>query len=356
MGILGAIISAMAIVIGAIISSNAQERANEQNIAAATNNQIEQEEFAKESAEEANRDTENMYNNLYSPAAVINQQRNAGLSISYLYGKGGGGSGGTSAAQAAQPTQQAPYINPILAMSSIGELAGVPNQLMNAKKTSKETKEIDANIENIKANTEKAKAEIPEINQRIEQSKKEIEEIESRINLNVVTQTQKKLENQILELDRKYQESTLKDRAEILKQQLNLMDYQEQELEERIRGEKIENDNKKKLINANLALMEAQREKLIAEKVLAYAQEVTEAAKQKLMDEQGKLTKTQRDEIEHKIKEIDQNTEKLRNETESKRIENSANKWSYGMHHTNGFIGVLLGTLKDFSTALFGGY
>lgn len=133
---------------------------------------------AEAQAEAADQRTRNLYNDLYSPAALRQQLEDAGLSVGLMYGKGGIGGSGQIGAQAQTPS---PIPMQSAKMESVLD-AQVAALLANAKKTEAEAEEHQAGAEEKRGNLgvqaetiNMLKKEQEHIDQQIKESQEQIE-------------------------------------------------------------------------------------------------------------------------------------------------------------------------------------
>lgn len=182
--------------VGGSIGSNVSTNRTNREIAEQTNRtnleiNASQLAHADQAAAEAYQRQRQLYTDFYSPAALVNQYKNAGLSVGMMYGSGGaGGHGGTSVQQANTPNaipQQMYQQQNILDAQTASLMA-------DAAKKAAETK-------NIETDTDKKVAEQGEIQQRIEGIKKEIELNNTKIE-NTIADTLKKYEEQATEVSK----------------------------------------------------------------------------------------------------------------------------------------------------------
>lgn len=270
-------------VINAIAGAQSQAAANQMNIALNRENREDQQQFAQEAAETANRVTSQQYMNLYSPQAKVNQLRHAGLSVGLAY-EGLGGAGGT-AAQAATPSATPPVVNPLLQMGSIMDAV---QGMMSAAQT-----------ENTQKDTEKKGQEIANM-------QKELEEIESKIKMNIATEINTRLQSKLAELDLQIKTETKGDQIKLIRKQVEAIEQSVDEAKERIAGLKIENKHKDEYITKELNVLGAQYAKLVQDTILVKAEKLLTDAKTKLTDEQTKLTEQQKIHYQKLIQEVEQ--------------------------------------------------
>lgn len=124
--------------------------------------------YAQQAAEDADTRTRNLFNDLYSPNARVQQLKDAGLSVGLMYGQSGIGGSGAAGAQANTPSMipaQSTQMSPLLS----AELAAM---LANTAKTQAET-------ENINAKTQTEKANLPLIEQTTELVKQQTKNAET---------------------------------------------------------------------------------------------------------------------------------------------------------------------------------
>lgn len=111
-------------------------------------------EYNEMSAENADRRTRALYSDFYSPAALMRQYQEAGLSPGLMFG-GTPGQGGMSGAQGAGSSGlQTPFMP-----FSLVEAAQAANLFAQTKKTKAETENIEAGTENVKTDTALKKLE-----------------------------------------------------------------------------------------------------------------------------------------------------------------------------------------------------
>lgn len=149
-------------IIGAGINAISQADTNYQNLKRTETDRQLNYIYGERAAEEADRRTRALYNDFYSPEALVRQYNEAGLSPSLMFGgtPGQGGMQGAHGTGAAGP-QTAPYMP-----YSIVEAAQAAALFAQAEKTKEETKTITgdndrgaAEIANILANTGNVQAQ-----------------------------------------------------------------------------------------------------------------------------------------------------------------------------------------------------
>lgn len=258
-------------ILSVAISAASQQATNEQNIALARENREDQQAFATNAAQVANRVTSQQYYNLYSPESKVNQLRQAGLSVGLAYGNMGGVGG--SAAQAATPSQAAPVVNPLLQIGSLMDA-------MEAMKTSAETKKTEKETDEIEVNIEKAKTEI--------------KEIETKINCNIATEINTKLQNELAKVDLEIKTETKGTTIKHIKKELELLENAVEESKQRIKAANIELKYKDEYLQKSLDLMDAQYGKYIMDTYLAYTQTLVNKAEAALKHSQKGLTEQQK--------------------------------------------------------------
>lgn len=257
--------------IGSIISTAV---ANHKNIKLAEETREDQQDFAAEQATISHERTQELYWKLYSPESKVKQLKSAGLSPGLMYGMGGtGGSSSTPGAQAAMPNTAAPYVNPIVDSQMMSTLLSSMNSVAEQKKTKAETESTWAGIDKIEADIEKTKTEIGLI--------------EEQTNTQVITQQQMKLENDLLEIDKKWKDANYEQSIELTKQQKDTLKASMDKTLKEIDLLKIDEKNKQALIDAELKIMaqnilesNARISKMLSEKALNEAK--TEVEKKEI--------------------------------------------------------------------------
>lgn len=317
----------------------AQAHANKENKENQQQLLNQQQQFATESAAEANRVSEEQYMTLYSPIARVRQIKEAGLSPGLIYGGTGvGGSGGTTA-QAATPSPTSATINPLLQ-------SGQMNNVMNALKTLTEAKNTAEDTKNKVQTRTMVKAEIDKIYMDIKETEANTKKIQEETKTEVITQNFQILQNKLAELDVKFQNETFEKRVQTIEEEYNLIKENIKKTGKEIDVMDIEYKWKPKLYENTIKLNSAQIELLgqqklvaIAQEALTYLQTASEEARQQLMREQS-------NETAEKAYQINVTTKQL--EEQLKEIQN----FGYSATNSDTWIGVLLGTLKKASTLL----
>lgn len=193
--IISLIISALAVagsVTSTVLANKTNKTINEET-------REDQQQFARENAVTANKETRELYSGLYSPAAKAKQLREAGLSVGLMYGQGGaGGTSSTSGVQAVSPSVAAPVINPAFGQTNLSELLQAlktPSEIeqnesqtnLNEKLEEKAESEIEVNekkVDEILANIRKtnAEADTEQVRKELVSYQTAIEEFKSKLN------------------------------------------------------------------------------------------------------------------------------------------------------------------------------
>lgn len=143
-----------------------------------------QHKLNEESADKADLRTRALYHDISSPAAEVEQLKQAGLSPALLYAKGGVGGSTPSGAQAAG--------------TSMGNYPDIMGSLLSISQ-----------MKNINADTQKKKAEINEINSRTKQIDQNIINMLSDKNLTDAKVAYQNLLNKLTEYDIKFKDATI---------------------------------------------------------------------------------------------------------------------------------------------------
>lgn len=282
------IFTLMASIASSAIGAQSQLGANTANV---NNSQYllnQQQNFSREEAEKANQRTIDNYNMLYSPQAKVQQLKEAGLNPALMYANGGVASGGIAGSQAQTPSSNLPQVNAINPTAGLGEIASIAKSLIEKKNSDKQNEKIDAEVKKTMA---------------------EFENICQKTNNEQILQQTYELNNQILEITKNYEMSTLEERKEMITASLEKLNAETDKLIEEVYGLEIDNKTKNEMNNAIIENKKAQTEQLLQDKVLKQAQTQVENAKKLLTDEQIKLTKEQREKISLEVKELEQRIE-----------------------------------------------
>ena len=275
-----AIISAILAAISGIGSIISNSIANKKNRELAIENREDQQNFAEKEAVKANTRTENLYNQLYSPAAKVSQLKNAGLSVGLMYGTGGtGGSSSTSGAQANTPSSSAPVMNPLIDKSIMGTLLQNMTNFADLKKEESTKNKIDA----------------------------EVKLIEEETNTQILTQNSIELDNKLKEIDLQYKDDSMQSSIDKLKAETTAIEANYKKTLKEIEALQIDVDNKQKLYDVQL--------KKTAQDIIESQSRVT------LQAAQTALTKTENDKEKEEILKIIEETKKISKEAEKLRIE-----------------------------------
>lgn len=287
MGTIG-IFTLIASVLMGIAGIASTAKANKQNIENQQKMLEREQAFATESAEKANEETRAQYYELHSPAAQVQQMKDAGLSPALFYSGGGGGVVGNAAAQAQSPQLNAPLVNPLVKGNEMNMLSDVMQQATENELTKAETKSTYQGIENMK--------------QQIKESEAVINKYEKEAHNTEVSTKNLDLQNKMAEFDVQIKEATVKDAIEMIKKQRELIEKNVEETIEIINGLRIENSKKEEMINAQIRKMNAEINKLGKESFLIEAQTLVAEAEEELKKAEKKLTDKQREEVEQKIR------------------------------------------------------
>lgn len=270
--------------VGSIISTSV---ANKKNRELSEENREDQQSFAAEQAQVANRGTESLYGELYSPSAKVAQMRNAGLSPGLLYSIGGaGGSSSTQGAQASAPSNQAPVMNPVIDKNIMGTLLNAMGNM--------------ADIENKESGTGVNEANKNKVNA-------EIKLVEEQTKTQVISRNSIELDNKLKEIDLQYKGETMQSNIDKLKAETTAIEGNYEKTLKEIEALQIDVDNKQKLYDVQL--------KKTAQDIIESKSRVT------LQAAQTALTKTQNDKEKEEILKIIEETKRISKETEKLGIE-----------------------------------
>lgn len=310
-------------IIGAMMNNAsilAQDSANNQNIALARETLNKQQKFSEESAEQAYQRQIDMYTRFFSPEAMTQQYKQAGLNPALIYAKGGVGGSSSAAPMAATPTATVPYINPIIGQGQMAEMMNVVKTLTEAQKT--------------KSETEMNYTKIDQIQQEITESQKRVEEIESKIGVNLATKESIQLDVEIKKIQKQFDQDTYFDKWKSIKTQNEIYEKTAKKLEKEIYGLDIENKYKDEYWEATNANLKAQ-------KTLMNAQEGVALAQKLLIDKQA----------EHEGKKIELTSLEIR---KLAKIVDEYEKFGYKATEANNWATELMSVLREIFARLFG--
>ena len=315
-----AVFSAIAGIVGASYSTAAQNTANQLNRELNEENREDQQQFSIEAQQQSVRDTQHLYNTLYSPQAKVSQLRNAGLSVGLMYGQSGLGGSSQSAPMAATPANAAPIINPAIPLGMLSEVGNLMTSGTGGLKQALESG-------NIFEDTKKKQAEQRNIDQQIKESMQRIELLAKQTGTEEIKQESMNLQNKLAEQELNFNEASWEERLKIIENNAEQIRQATEEIKERIRGQRIENDKKDDYIDAQVDLLKATKEKYVQDKAVGMAQEALLRA-QKLTQDQ--LTEKEKLEI-RKLTKIVEDYEAM----------------GYKLTESNDWTSTLIGLLKE---------
>ena len=282
-----AIITAIAGIIGLIVSHGENATTNAQNAELARENREDAQAYNTQAANVANQRTINNYQQLYSPAAQVNQLKAAGLNPSLFYGKGGTGGTGQATAMAAPANMPAPVMQPTI---NSNWMTDIINSLQDTIKT-------DTERGKGKSETELNYSKIDEINSKIKETEASTKKIEEETKTEIVTRNFTETQNELAKLDLNYQNATFKERCEIVLKELDLLKENIRKTGKEIDQLDVEIKFKPKLYqntidlnNATISKIGVEKVKILAETYLNIAQtELAKAQTTKTKEEVNKL-------------------------------------------------------------------
>lgn len=213
---------------------------NQQNVNNAIDNREDTQAFNAEQAGLANQREYQKYNDLYGPAARVEQLQKAGLSPALFYGGTGTQGTSTAGAQAQAGASPLPLINPILDMA---DMAGT-------MKASQEAQETQQTITNLQQEVTNMKEQVKNYEQERAESAKKVEMMTQEINNLKANEAATTLQNGILEIEKDIAEATKEERAEIIRKSLTKLNKDIEEATHRIGILEIEESKKGELMDA----------------------------------------------------------------------------------------------------------
>ena len=267
-----ALLAGILSVVGSIITAWSQQHTNERNIETAQSQMTLQQSLNEESADNATKRTEELYNKLYSPSAKLQQYKEAGLSPAMMYG--GTGVGGTSSTSGAQANTGLVVPN----LESF-DFTNLGNSISQIAKQGEETKKT-------KAETERVETETTETQQKIQNLIAEEDKTKAE---KLLTDQQTKQATIIANIS----EATKQDQKEKIQSEASLAYAENQKVYNEVQKLKKENEYVEELNKANLENLQEQNKKIVAEtaNIIANTQ-LTGVAQEKLKQEIENLKKT----------------------------------------------------------------
>lgn len=321
----------------AAVAGIASYAANQQNVNNAIENREDTQEFNAEQAEVANQREYQKYNDLYGPAARVEQLQKAGLSPALFYGGTGTQGTSTPGTQATAGATPMPLVNPIL------DIAG----MTGAMKGSQEANETKQNVTNLQQEVTNMQEQVKNYEQERKESAKRIDTMTQEINNLKVTEAATTLQNEILKVEKEIAEATKEDKMEIIRNSATRLSQDIEEATHRISILEIEEEKKRELTEALIANYKAATRELGARARLEAQQEVESEVKSwlhisemseiseriDLMRKQGQLTDKQCDKINAEIakynKEMQLISQQLQTEIEQTKLTSKEAKY-YG--------------------------
>lgn len=227
----------LAVVLSTVIAAASSAVANSQNMQNAEQLQNSQQQYNHDEAWLANERALSNYFTTEAPAAKVQQLKDAGLSVSMMYGGTGAGGGVTAGTQAQAGMQSAPVVNPVLGQ-------GLNDMFQNLKTM--------ADTENTKEDTDKKKQEIENMKSEIDVNNATIEKIATDNNLTNVRVLNEAFDGQMKQIELQIAQATANDKIKIVAQTANQLENANKKLLEEIKGLEIDNDNKQKMYDAQL--------------------------------------------------------------------------------------------------------
>lgn len=304
-----AIITAIAGIIGLIVSHGENSMTNAMNAGLARENREDAQAYNTQAANVANQRTINNYNQLYSPAAQVNQLKAAGLNPSLFYGKGGTGGTGQAAAMAAPANMPAPIMQPTIKGDWMTDIISSLNETIKTK-TDREKTESDIEVN---------QATVDKIYKDIEETDATIKKIEEETRTEVVSRELKEQEKRLKEQEVKFQQATFEDRVKMVSEMLRTQEETTNKIMREIDLLDIEKKYAEQLKKATLRNLNAQTAKLEAEKALVVAQEATERMRKILTLNEAVLTAQQCREVKQQVAVLESEERKLKDEISRER-------------------------------------
>lgn len=271
-------------VFGSGMSIMANQQANQQNMQNANTMLDKEQQLARQNAAEANAQTVNLYNQIYSPKAKMQQLKDAGLSPGLFYSGGGAAGTAGAAAQATTPNVNVPTLNPIVDNSMI-------NRVVEAVKTASETKKTQQETKNLE--------------QEVEETKKNIQLLEKEIDNKEISTANAKIEGKLLEYQVKFQQGTIEEQINSVKESLMLLESQREQAWELLQQMKVDTKYKEQFKKKEYEYLDQQTQLVVKNQLLTMAQTLKEEAQTKLLNTQSGLNEKQAQELQYKIDAIE---------------------------------------------------
>lgn len=330
------IFNAMASLISTAISALSQQSINNQNVQNAQDINHQQIAAGQQAAAVANQNLRQNYMDLYSPQAMVNQYKEAGLSPGLMY-QMGGNSGTATAPQAQVGQLHMPTIEPLY-KEGLGSVMEMMLKDKEIEKKGKEMEEIDQAIENLK--------------QQIQESNAKIQNLLADTENKKVEKMNTELQNDLLTIQKNYENAVFDDKVRIMQESYNKLVLESEKIFTTIQGMNIENDKKDELLQTQINMMNEQINLMVKQQWLTMAQTTTESAKQILYSSEAKLNFATREKIRKEIAVVEAEAERIEQQRDIEWYTLDAyRRGGYYMTNEHGY-GKIIGALADLSRDL----
>ena len=224
---------------------------------------------ADRAAAEADQRTRQLFKDLYSPAARVQQLKDAGLSVGLMYGQGGMGGSGAAGTQAQTPAQipmQAPHAEPdydhlniiSMALDNAMKIAQMKNINADTANKQENLPILKQTAELVKEQTENAKLEREKLNAEVSKITEEKILIKEQQKDTKAAAELKQAQKEFQETQKKIADIQLKYEDDLKYWEVNAMQENYEKLFQEARKLGIEADKMEEYMNEQMKLMAAQ--------------------------------------------------------------------------------------------------